>query len=91
MMLHAKHQSSGPCRLKEEDFLKFSYRFSYEKLISPGAGQFRPGGRHLYKLGRKPFGDASYQISKLWAMWFLRRRFFKIFLLKTDKPQGGAI
>ena len=34
----------------------------------------------------------TYQLSKVLALWFRRRRFFnKFFLRKTDKPKGGAI
>ena len=36
-----------------------------------------PHAYNLNKLGRGSLGDASYQISKLLALWFQRRRFFK--------------
>ena len=37
-----------------------------------GRGHFRPQGYNLNKLGRGLLGDATYQISKLWALWFQR-------------------
>ena len=36
----------------------------------PGAGPFWPQEHNLYKLGRGPLDDASYQISRLYALWF---------------------
>ena len=35
---------------------------------------------HFNKLGKGPLGNATYQISNIWARWFWRRRFFNIFL-----------
>ena len=50
---------------------------------------------HLNKLGRGPLGNATYQISNIWAMWFLQRRFLNIFLcfsmVRTKDPLRGAI
>ena len=87
-MLHTKYQSSWPYGFREEDFL----RFYYEKLISPRAGPFWARGHNLNKLGKAPLGDATYQISKLLALWFRRRRFFKIIisldLLMGCNPDG---
>ena len=79
MMLHTKYQSSRLCGFGEEDF----YRFSYEKLISPVAGAFVAWGHNLNNLVRGPLGDAACQISQVWALWFQRRRFLKVFLYKS--------
>ena len=42
-----------------------------------GHGHFWPQGHNLNKFGWGPLGDATYQISKLYALWFQRRRFLK--------------
>ena len=44
-----------------------------------GGGQFWPQGYNLNKLGRDSLGDASYQISRLYALWFQTRKFFMVF------------
>ena len=36
--------------------------------MTPGAGPFLAQGDNLNKLGRGPLGDATYQISKLYAL-----------------------
>ena len=45
----------------------------------PGGGYFWPLGHNLSKLDRGPLGDATYQISRLYALWFQTRRFFHVF------------
>ena len=62
-------------------FLSFTY-------ISLGRGQFWPRGHDLNKLGKGPLGNTTCQISKLWAFWFILRRFLKIFLCKIKWPLG---
>ena len=42
--------------------------------------QFWPQGHHMNNLGRGLLGDATYPISKLYAIYFQRRRFSKILL-----------
>ena len=41
-----------------------------------GRGHFWPQGYYLNNIGRGPLGDATYQISQLYALWF-QRRFLK--------------
>ena len=43
-------------------------------------GHLGPRDLHLNKTSRGPLGNATYQISNIWAKWFWRRRFFNIFL-----------
>ena len=47
----------------------------------------------MNKLGRGLLGDASYQTSMLWALWFQTRIFFHgspyISLCKTNDPKAG--
>ena len=38
-------------------------------------GHFRPKGNNLNNFGRGLLGDATYQISRLYAKWFQRRCF----------------
>ena len=73
------YHSSKLCGFDEQDFL----RFSYEKDISPGMWPFLVRGHNLNKLSRWPLGDNTYQISKVKALWFQRRRFFKVFLYNS--------
>ena len=42
-----------------------------------GGAIFLAQGHNLNKLGRGSLGDVIYQISKLYALWFQRRRFLK--------------
>ena len=65
---------------------------SHCKIVDPR------GGYNLEKLGRGPLGDATYQISRLWAFCFQTRRFLKfssrksIFgLCNLDMPQPRTI
>ena len=58
-------------------FLLCSY---VSNLWPPGRGQFWPQGHHMNNLGRGPLGDATYQISKLYAFYIRRRSFSKILL-----------
>ena len=44
-----------------------------------GQGHFWPQGNYLNNLARGLLDEASYQISKTWALWFKRRRFLKVF------------
>ena len=43
---------------------------AYVKHVTPGAGPFLAQGPNLNKLGRGLLGDATYQISRLYALWF---------------------
>ena len=62
-----------------------------------GRAIFGPREIILNKLGRGPLGDATYQISRLYALWFLSDK--KIFFMllpyisqcETSDPLGGAI
>ena len=60
--------------------------------FAPGQSQFDPGGHDLNNLGKGPKGDASRQISKLWASGFWRRKFLKVFpiypYVKLSLPCG---
>ena len=62
--------------------------------MTPGAGLFWPQGYYLNRLGRSPLGDATYQISRLWALWFQTRRFFHVLtfigLWKNMWPLAGS-
>ena len=55
---------------------------------------FGPRGIISNKLGRDKLDDATYQISRLKALWFQTRRFFHVFtilsLCKICDPWGGA-
>ena len=42
--------------------------YLYVKNANPGMGPFWPQGHNLNKLGRCPLDDATYQISKLYAL-----------------------
>ena len=73
---------------------RFFYGFPYISLCKqcdPVAGNFQPQGHNLNKLGRGPLGDATYKISRLYALW-VQTRFYHVFpLCKTCDSWGGAI
>ena len=46
--------------------------------ICPRRGLFLPPGYNLNKLGRGSLGDASYQMSRLYAVLFRTRIFFHV-------------
>ena len=93
-MLHTKYQDSRPYGFRQEDFFYIFPYISLCKTCDPAANLFWPQGYNLNKLGRGPLGDATYQISRLWALWFQRRRFFfnvfpYISLWKQCDPGAG--
>ena len=49
--------------------------------VTPGEGPILTQGHHINTLGRGPKGDATYQISKLYAFQFQRRIILKMILL----------
>ena len=83
MMLHTNYQSSRPYVFRQEDFFYVSPYISLCKHVIPGAWPFWPQGSNLNKLGRGPPDDASYQISRLYALWGQTRRFFMCFPIKA--------
>ena len=88
MMLHTKYQGSKLYCFRQEDF---SIEV-YVKHVTLGAGPFLAQGYNLNKLGKSPLGDATYQISRLEALRFQRRRLFHVFpcisLCKTIVTPG---
>ena len=58
------------------------------------AGPILTLGHHIHKLGRGPQGDAAYQISKLYAIQFQRRRILKmnffVPVFRIVSPRGWA-
>ena len=79
MMLHTKYHGSRPSGFRQEVFSHFPYRSLCKTFDPPGRGHFWLKGYNLNKVGRGPLGDATYQISRLLALWFQTRRFFHIF------------
>ena len=60
MMLHTKYQGLRPYGFRQEDFFNVFPYIDVCKQYDPGAGPFL--GHSLNKLGRRPLGDATYQI-----------------------------
>ena len=78
-LLHNKYISCGPHGFREEDFIRFPI-VSLWKLLIPEADQFEPQGLDWQNTCRGPLQDiALYQIYKLWASWFQKRGFLKLF------------
>ena len=48
-------------------------------MAPPGVGTNLAYGHNLNKDGRGPLGDASYKISKLYALWLQTNRFVHVF------------
>ena len=60
-MLHREYQSSVPATFREEEF----WRFPFFALCLNLWPQARTSFAQIYKLGRGPLRDATYEISKL--------------------------
>ena len=89
-MLHTKYQDSRTCGFRQEDFFMFFPIKAYVKPVTTRRGFFWPQGYNLNKLGRGSLDDTTYQISRLYALWFQKRRFVHaappISLCKTSGP-----
>ena len=95
-MLHTKYQGSRHYGFRQEDFSMFPYMSLCKTCDPQGRDNFYPQGDHLNKLGRGPLGDATFQISRLWALWFQTSRLFLCFpyislCIITCDPWGHAI
>ena len=68
---------------------------AYVKHVTPGQAHFWPKRHNLNKLGRGLLGDATYQILRLYSLWFQTRPLFHGFpiisLCKTCDPKGEPI
>ena len=73
-LLHTKYRSYGPCGFREDDFFRFSYCKSMDTIDPRGIAKLDRRG-----MTGKIYVEATYQISKLWALWFQRRRFLICF------------
>ena len=70
-MLQTKFQASKPSGSEEEDFFEYFTMHFYGLNLRPlTEGHLGPWDLHLNKLGRGPLGNATYQISNIWAKWF---------------------
>ena len=79
---------------KNSFFMFFPYIIAYVKHVTPGMGHFWNQGHKLNKLGRGPLGDTTYQISRLYGLWFQISRFFHVLyisLCKTCDPRDVAM
>ena len=78
----------------EKIFSCFHY-ISLCKHVTLGVGHFWPKGYKLNKFSESLLGDASYQISRLYALWFQIRRYFNvspyISLCKICDPSAGPL
>ena len=70
-MLHTIFQASKPSGSEVEDFLIFFLCISMARTYDHWSEAILDSGTfHSNKLGRGPLGNATYQISNIWAMWF---------------------
>ena len=81
MMLHTKYQGSRPHGFRQDFFFIFSLYKSMQTCDLPGQSHFGPQGHYLNKRGRSLLDDTSYQILRLYALWFQTRRFFHVFTI----------
>ena len=65
--------------IKKKIFEKFSMYFYGSNLGPLARGHLGPWDLGLNKLGRSALGNATYQISNIWAKWFLRIGFLIYF------------
>ena len=76
MMLNTNYKKSRPYCFRQEVISRYPYISLCKKHLTPGWGHFLSKWYNLNKLGRGLLVDASYQISRLKALWFQTRRFF---------------
>ena len=70
-MLHTKFQASKPSGSEVEDFFYIFLCISMARNYDPWPQAILdPGTFHSNKLGRGLLGNATYQISNTWALWF---------------------
>ena len=91
-MPHNKYQISTPSSFREKKKLKMGFFVPMFQLVTPRVGPVMTPGHHMNRLGRGPQGDAMYQISKLLAFQFQRRRILKfssfVPMFQTCDPRG---
>ena len=69
-ILNTKYQSSKPSSFREKEFWSWSFLLLCYNLGPPGMGQFWPPGHDMNKLDRGSYGNAHYQILKLYFFQF---------------------
>ena len=71
---------------------EFSIKLTYRFLLKADHFCPPPPPHYLHNLGRGPLGDATYQISRLYVIWF-QTRFFHVFpyigYVKHATPGAG--
>ena len=85
MVLQIKYQGSKPCGFRPDIYMIFSL-YAYVKHVTPGAGPLLVPGYNLNKLRKSPRDDATYQISRFYALWFQTRRFLEFYLENLFLP-----
>ena len=65
MMLHTKYEPLGSVVSDKEIFSCFPYISLYKTCNQPERSHCGPQGQNLYKRGRGPLDDASFQIFML--------------------------
>ena len=92
MMLHTEYQSSRPCGFRQEDVFIFLPILVYVKHVNLGAESFLAPGVKFEQLGRSLLDDTTYQISRLYALWFqTKQNSFALYisLCKICDPRAG--
>ena len=79
-MLHTKYQGSRPSSFRVEELWNFRSVFLCSTYDPQSGLVLTPGVFHklINKLGRGPQGDATYQISNLYAIQFQKRKILKM-------------
>ena len=78
MRLHIKYQGTRFCGFRQEKFFMFAY-ISLCKTCDPDAALFLAHKHNLNQLGRGLLVNATYQISRLYALWFQTSGFYSCF------------
>ena len=76
-MLNTKYQGSRPSSFRVEELWNFRSLFLCSN-CDPQGGAFWLQGHFMNKLCRGPQGDATYEISNLYAIQFQRKKKFKM-------------
>ena len=75
MMLHTKYQGSRPCVSDKKFFSCFPLYKPMQNMWPQKRAHILTQRYSMNKLGRGPQDKATFQISRLYPLWFLTRRF----------------
>ena len=70
MMLHTKYQGSIPSGFESRHFYVFTTSVHVKHMPLGHSFIHSPQNHYLNKIGKIPLSDATYKLSKLYALWY---------------------